>query len=55
MVSRTFAALTLVPLMGYYGACLANPLAWIAADIFLIPAFIYCKNKLVKRSAQRHI
>lgn len=55
MVARTFAALTLVPLMGYDGACLANPLAWIAADIFLIPAFIYCKNKLVKRSAQRHI
>ena len=46
MAARTFAAIALIPHMGYHGACLSNPLAWIAADIFLIPAFIYCRNKL---------
>lgn len=46
MAARTFVALVLIPLMGYDGACLANPFAWIAADIFLIPAFIYCRKKL---------
>ena len=38
MAARTFAAVLLVPKTGYTGACLANPCAWIAADIFLIPA-----------------
>ncbi|MDO5403018.1 MAG: MATE family efflux transporter [Eubacteriales bacterium] len=46
MAARTFAALVLIPPMGYMGACIANPLAWIAADLFLIPAFIYCRDKL---------
>ena len=46
MAARTFAAVMLVPVMGYSGACLANPLAWIAADIFLFPAFMYCKKRL---------
>ena len=48
MAARTFAAVLLVPKMGYTGACLANPCAWIAADIFLIPAFIYCCKRLEK-------
>ena len=46
MAARTFAAVMLVPVMGYSGACLANPLAGIAADIFLFPAFMYCKKRL---------
>lgn len=46
MAARTFSALALIPYIGYIGACISNPLAWIAADIFLIPAFIYCRNKL---------
>ena len=48
MAARTFAAVLLVPKTGYTGACLANPCAWIAADIFLIPAFIYCCKRLEK-------
>ena len=50
MAARTFVALALVPVMGYSGACLANPFAWIAADIFLVPAFIYCRNRLIRIS-----
>lgn len=53
MAARTFVALALVPVMGYNGACLANPFAWIAADIFLVPAFIFCRSRLQKVKRQR--
>ena len=39
MVARTAVALFLVPVLGFTGACLANPAAWIAADLFLIPCY----------------
>lgn len=48
MAARVFAAVMLVPSIGFDGACLASPLAWIAADIFLVTAFIYCRRKLVR-------
>ncbi len=48
MVARAIAALVLIPLFGYVGACLASPLAWIFADIFLVPAYFRCKNKCKK-------
>lgn len=46
MLARTLVAILLIPHIGFNGACLANPAAWIAADLFLIPAFIHCCNKL---------
>lgn len=49
MLARTLVALFLIPVIGFDGACLANPAAWIAADLFLIPAFIHCCNKLKAR------
>ena len=53
MLARTLVAILLIPHIGFNGACLANPAAWIAADLFLIPAFIHCCNKL-KRYEQNH-
>ena len=46
MIARTLAGAILVPIVGFTGICFSNPLAWIFADIFLIPAFFYCKKKL---------
>ena len=46
MVARTLAGLFLVPYFGFVGACFASPLAWIFADIFLIPAYIHVRRKL---------
>lgn len=46
MGARTFAGLCLAKWLGFTGICMAHPLAWICADIFLIPAFFYCKKKL---------
>ena len=43
----------LTPVIGFNGACLANPAAWIAADIFLIPAFMHCCNKLKIRHGMK--
>lgn len=48
MVARIAAAVILVPLLGFQGICMASPLAWIAADLFLIPAFIHVRKKLYK-------
>ncbi len=48
MVARGLAGLFLVPALGFTGACLASPLAWILADAFLIPAYIHVRRKLDK-------
>lgn len=49
MIGRAFAAIILIPSIGFMGACLASPIAWIAADAFLFPAFIHCARKLNAR------
>ena len=46
MVARSAVAFCLVPVLGYNGACLSNPAAWIAADLFLIPAYIHVMKHL---------
>lgn len=46
MVARALVGFLLVPRYGFLPACFASPLAWIFADIFLIPAFYHCIKKL---------
>ncbi len=48
MVARALAGLFLVPQFGFVGACFASPLAWLFADIFLIPAYIHVRRRLQK-------
>ena len=55
MIGRAFAAIILIPSIGFMGACLASPIAWIAADAFLFPAFIHCAKKLNARTKGRTI
>lgn len=50
MIARTLVGVFFVPRFGFTAACFASPLAWIFADIFLIPAFYYCRRKLQSRS-----
>lgn len=45
MIARMVGGLILIPIFGYVGACLASPLAWLMADLFLIPAYFRCKKK----------
>lgn len=51
MAARALAGLFLVPSLGFMGACLASPLAWIFADAFLIPAYIHVRRKLDRMMA----
>ena len=46
MIARTAVAQLLVPPLGYAAACFASPAAWIAADLFLIPACMGCIARL---------
>ncbi len=49
MAARCIAGLLLKDILGYEAVAIANPLAWIMADAFLIPAFFLCKKRLEKR------
>ena len=51
MIARTLAGFVLVPMLGFTGVCMGNPIAWIFADIFLIPAYFHVKKVLAKRLA----
>ena len=45
MIARGLMGFALVPLFGFRAVCFANPLAWIFADTFLIPAFFHVRKK----------
>lgn len=44
MIARFVVAVYLVPIFGFTAICFASPIAWVVADIFLIP----CYNHLFK-------
>ena len=46
MIARSFWGFVLVPMFGFGPVCFGNPAAWIAADLFLVPAFWHCYKKL---------
>lgn len=46
MIARTIAGIFFIPKFGFIGACVASPFAWLLADLFLIPAYLYVVNRL---------
>ncbi len=46
MLARALAGFLLVPQFGFSAVRFANPLAWVFADIFLIPAFFHVRKKM---------
>lgn len=48
MIARCGVSLWLVPALAWTGVCLGDPVAWIMADLFLIPAFIWVQRRLRK-------
>ena len=48
MIARTFVGFVLVPKFGFIIACFASPLAWVLADLFLVPTLFVCCNRLKK-------
>lgn len=55
MVARTVIALVLIPVLGYFGAELANPAAWVAACLFLYPAYLWTVKHLENRLLAGHL
>lgn len=49
LVARGIMGFGFVNSIGYNAACVANPVAWIAADVFLIPTYLIVKNKVKKK------
>ena len=49
MIARTAVAIALVPPLGYFGAELSNPAAWVAACVFLLPAYNWTCRQLDSR------
>ncbi|MBR2631258.1 MAG: MATE family efflux transporter [Bacteroidaceae bacterium] len=48
LLARGLVSLFLVPVAGFFGVCVGDPFAWIAADCFLVPAFFLVIRKLEK-------
>ena len=51
MVARVFVAFALVRPYGFDGAILANPAAWVMADVLLIPAYLHVIRRLQRANA----
>ena len=52
MIARCGVSIWLVPALGFLGVCYGDPVAWICADLFLIPAMIMLYKHLKKRKAR---
>lgn len=50
LAARSLLGMFLVPLFGFPAVCVANPAAWIAADLFLVPAYFHYTNKMAHLS-----
>ena len=48
MIARVLVSLYAVPAFGYLAVCFGDPTAWIAAVLFLIPAFIFVYRRLLR-------
>ena len=48
MAARSIVGFYFVPVFGFTAACLASPIAWILADVFLIPAYFLVVRHLKK-------
>lgn len=46
MIARILVSLVAVPTWGFWAVCFGDPTAWVFADLFLIPAFIYVYRRL---------
>ena len=46
MIVRILVSVVAVPLWGFWAVCFGDPTAWVFADAFLIPAFIYVYRRL---------
>lgn len=46
MIARVLVSMLLVAPLGYTAVCLADAIAWVAANLFLVPAFMHVYHKV---------
>ena len=46
MAARVIVGVVMVPAFGYIAVCTASPAAWVAADLFLFPAYAWAMRRL---------
>ena len=49
MIARSGVSLWLVPTFGFLGVCYGDPMAWVFADIFLVPGFLLLYRHLKRK------
>lgn len=57
MTARVIVGVVMVPAFGYIAVCAANPAAWVAADLFLFPAYGWAMRRLAaahERNAEKN-
>ena len=52
MIARCGVSLWLVPALVWTGVCFGDPVAWVMADLFLIPAFLWLYKHLKKEQVR---
>lgn len=55
MIARTAVSLWLVPALKFLGVCYADPCAWMAADLFLVPAILLLLRHLRRKDGYKGI
>ena len=53
MLARCGVSLWLVPALGFLGVCYGDPVAWIAANVFLVPCIIWLMRHLAGKISMR--
>lgn len=53
MIARILVSVYAVPMFGFTAVCFGDPSAWIAADLFLVPAFIWVYRRIRSGYADR--
>lgn len=49
LIARTLISLLVVPSLRFLGVCVGDPTAWVAANLFLFPAFYFIYQRLKKK------
>ena len=49
LIARALISLLVVPSLGFLGVCVGDPTAWVAANLFLFPAFYFIYQRLKKK------
>lgn len=53
MIARCGVSLWLVPALGFLGVCYGDPVAWVAANVFLVPCIVWLMRRLRQKNGNK--